>query len=348
MATHSIASAPSVEQQLASYHDRIAGALVALVPRREPRRYLYDLLADQLARGGKGLRPALCLATCGAFGGDLDDAVPSAVALELLHNGFLVHDDVEDGSLYRRDQPTLYAQYGVGLAVNVGDAMHALAIRPLIDNLSRLEPETGRRVWREIEHMLTQSLEGQAIELGWIRDRVSGLTDADYLRMVLKKTTWYTCIHPCRIGALIATGDADDLDRFNAFGAFLGAAFQIQDDVLNLIGRYERYGKEILGDLWEGKRTLVLIHLERSATEYERTRLAEFLAQPRPERQERDVLWVYELIERYGSVDYARSSARQLAEAARQEFAVAYAGALPGPDRDFLYDLASFMVERDV
>ena len=74
---------------------------------------------------GKGLRPALCIATCRAFGGSIEQALPSAVTIELLHNAFLVHDDIEDGSLYRRNRATLYIEEGVPIAVNVGDAMNA-------------------------------------------------------------------------------------------------------------------------------------------------------------------------------------------------------------------------------
>ena len=111
--------------------------------------------------------------------------------------------------------------------------------------------------------MMQESLEGQAMELGWVRDNRCDVTDEDYLRMVLKKTCWYSFIHPCRIGALIATRDGVDLDRFNRFGSYLGTAFQIQDDLLNLTGDERRYGKEIGGDLLEGKRTLMLIHLLR-------------------------------------------------------------------------------------
>jgi geranylgeranyl diphosphate synthase type II len=101
---------------------------------------------------------------------------------------------------------------------------------------------------------MMDSLEGQAMELGWVRDNTCDISEKDYLRMVLKKTCWYSFIHPVRIGALIARPDQLDLDGFNEFGYFLSAAFQIQDDVLNLIGSSrERYGKEIGGDLYEGK-----------------------------------------------------------------------------------------------
>ena len=105
----------------------------------------------------------------------------------------------------------------------------------------------------------------------------SQLTEDDYLRLVLKKTCWYTCIHPCRIGALIGTAGTIDADRFNLFGFLLGAAFQIQDDILNLVGDRSLYGKEILGDIWEGKRTLMLVHTLRECTADEREQLGQRL-----------------------------------------------------------------------
>src|SRR5438105_745480 len=235
-----------VERQLATYRDVTYQALLKYVPTREPRRYLYDLIQRQLSRAGKGLRPALCIATCRAHGGSIEQALPSAVALELLHNAFLVHDDIEDGSLFRRSHSTLHVEDGLPIAVNVGDAMNTLSIGSLIENIPVLGADLSYRIFHEAHHLVLQSVEGQALELGWTRDNVFNLDEDDYLRMILKKTCWYTCIHPCRIGALIGTGGRIDADRFNLFGFYLGAAFQIQDDVLNLIGSQAQYGKEIL------------------------------------------------------------------------------------------------------
>src|ERR1041385_4577896 len=97
----------SFEAQLTDYRRLTNQALVAVLPTREPRHYLYNLMNAHIARSGKGVRPALCIATCRAFGGSLEKVLESATALELLHNAFLVHDDVEDGSEYRRNEPTL-------------------------------------------------------------------------------------------------------------------------------------------------------------------------------------------------------------------------------------------------
>jgi geranylgeranyl diphosphate synthase type II len=335
------------ESRLVGYRDQVLPKIRESIPDREPKKYLYDLIAAHMAKAGKGLRPALCIATCRAFGGSTEQALPSAAAIEVLHNAFLVHDDVEDASEFRRDRPTMHRQYGVPIAVNTGDAMNALSLRMLRRNLSLHGSETTWRVVDEFDHMTMETMEGQAMELGWIRDNDCTAGDDDYLLMVLKKTCWYSFIHPCRIGALVSGQPAADLDAFNRFGYFLGAAFQIQDDVLNLKGDRGKYGKEIGGDLLEGKRTLVLVHLFRTCQAQEKLRLKAFFAKPRQQRLSREVAWIYEVLGRYGSIEYARSAARQLVDAARREFATAYAGALPGADTDFLHDLVEFMVTRD-
>jgi geranylgeranyl diphosphate synthase, type II len=337
-----------VERYLARYREVTQQAILAALPSKEPRRYLYDPVTAQITRGGKGIRPALCIATCRAHGGSVEQALQSAIAIELLHNSFLIHDDIEDGSWYRRDRPTLYTEHGTAIAVNIGDAMYALSMRPLIENLVVVGPDTTLGVFREIEHMLLQSVEGQAMELGWIRDNVCDLTTDDYLRMTLKKTCWYTSIHPCRIGALVATGNQMDLDRFNRFGYFVGAAFQIQDDVLNLVKDRGRYGKESMGDIWEGKRSLMLIHLLNHSEASDNERLRAFLALPRAGRSEREVRWVADQFTRYGSVDFARAVARELIEAAIDEFDVAYAVAPPSEDREFVRSIVDYMVQREL
>jgi geranylgeranyl diphosphate synthase type II len=292
------------------------------------------------------LRPSLCIATARAFGATLDDAVRSGVALELLHNAFLIHDDVEDESDERRGRPTLHALHGVPIAVNVGDALSLIGLRALIDNHDTLGPRLTLRIMEETERMARESVEGQAIELGWRRDNALHLTDKDYLDMVLKKTCSYTTIWPSRVGALIGTRSDRDLDRLVRFGFFLGAAFQIQDDVLNLTGDPVRYGKELAGDLWEGKRTLMLIHLLRRATDEERNRLSAFLSQPRAARQPRDVTWIRERMHAYGCVHYAQQVAHGLAGAAQHEFSVAFAGAAPSRDKQFMAEIIPWVLTR--
>jgi geranylgeranyl diphosphate synthase, type II len=320
-------------------------ALLAGMPTTSPA-HLYELLPEYPSRRGKGLRAALCLATCSVFGGDVSRAVNSAVAIELFHNAFLIHDDIQDESEQRRGEPTLSARYGPAIALNVGNATNLLGLQRIRANREILGGTLAWRIFEETETMLRQSLEGQAIELGWIRDNVDGLAQDDYFRMCLKKTSWYTCVYPCRLGASIGQegrGDAGLLDRF---GWFLGAAFQIQDDVLNLVGSHEEYGKEILGDLYEGKRTLMVIHLQSVLRGEDRERLRVFLGTPRRDRAESDVRWIRQQLDRYGSIDAAVRTAGDLADAAEREADAVLGDALAGPDRDFLLALPRYVVTR--
>jgi geranylgeranyl diphosphate synthase, type II len=337
--------------------ERVRGRLEAYgaAARERMRRYLrerrhhrefHELVADYPERGGRSLRASLCLATARAFGAPPEDALNSAVALELLHNAFLVHDDVEDESEERRGHPTLHLRHGTPLAINVGDALAVLSLRPLIDNVGTLGARLALRILEEAERMARESVEGQALELWWRQRNVIDLGEADYLRMVLKKTCWYTTIYPMRIGALIGTRDGVDLDRYLHFGFFVGAAFQIQDDLLNLVGDEARYGKELNGDLWEGKRTLMLIHLLHAASADEHVRLSRVLGTPRAERRQEDIRWVRERMDRYGSLDYARQVAHGLAGAALHEFSLAYADVPDSEDKRFLQALPTWVLER--
>jgi geranylgeranyl diphosphate synthase type II len=344
----SAASRRHVEETLDRFRGVIDGAMRAYLPDKEPRRYLYDLVSSYPHRAGKGLRPALCIASCLAHGGALHRVTRAAVSIELFHNAFLVHDDIEDGSEYRRGLPTLHTEHGLPIAINVGDALNVMSIRPLMDSLGVLGAVLTWQVFDEIEHMVRESVEGQAMELGWVRDNLCDLNESDYLRMTLKKTCWYTCIHPIRIGAVIGSDGTVGAARFDRFGYYLGAAFQIQDDLLNLVGEEHRYGKEVLGDIWEGKRTIMLIHLLQHAEWADRQQLEEFLAAPRAERDDSGVRWVFGRMTEYGSLQFGRSCAAHLAGAALCEFDRAFAHLIPNEHTEFIREVVLYMIERDL
>ncbi len=239
---------------------------------------LYDLILDYPMRPAKALRPALCIGVCLGLGGHLDAALPSAAAFELFHNAFLVHDDVEDASLLRRHGPTLHSTHGVPIAVNVGDAMLAVAFAPLLDNVRVVGLGPALKILQSFARMARESAEGQMLELDWIRNRRWDLEDRDYLRMVHKKTGWYSFIAPIQVGAIAAGADRRTIDTLGRFAVTLGIAFQIQDDLLSLEGGEGTIGKDALGDLWEGKYTLALLHALRSLPEPERREAFAILA----------------------------------------------------------------------
>src|SRR3954469_9985122 len=168
-----------VPEMLREYGEATRAQLFEYLPRVEPRRYLYDLVADYPRRGGRAFRPSLCIATARAFGTPVELALRTAVSIEMIHNAMLIHDDVEDESEQRRGKPTMHAAEGVAIAVNVGDFLSLLAMRPLLDNRAILGPEMSLRILEETERMARESAEGQAFELGWRRDNVSCIGEAD-------------------------------------------------------------------------------------------------------------------------------------------------------------------------
>jgi geranylgeranyl diphosphate synthase, type II len=331
---------------LDEYGAETRAALRAHLRPPEPRSALYELVSDYPERGGRSLRASLCIASARAFGAPVADAVNAAGALELLHNAFLVHDDVEDESEERRGLPALHVLHGVATAVNVGDALAVLGLTPLLDNRASLGSRLTLRILEETVRMARESVEGQALELAWRRDNAVDVEEYDYLRMILRKTCWYTTIYPCRVGALIGTRGRASLDRYLTFGFFLGAAFQIQDDLLNLVGDHGRYGKELAGDLWEGKRTLMLIRLLEMASPEQRIELRRILGLERTERTPADVKWIRERMDDYDCLGHARRVAHGLAGAALHEFRLAYADVPDSRDKQFLEALSIWVLDR--
>lgn len=331
---------------LDGYSRAARDALATYVSAREPSRYLYEPMRTCTLGPGKSLRPALCLAACEAFGGSQGDAMASAVGVELLHAAFLIHDDIEDGSERRRGRPALHVELGTAIALNTGDALAVLAQRPLLDNVDRLGSRMARTVLTEFQMAMERTVEGQAMELGWRHDQVVDLTPPDYLDMILHKTCAYTTILPLRVGALIGSWGDADLQAIARFGFALGAAFQIRDDVLDLVSSDTSYAKNVLGDIWEGKRTLALIHLMRTVSDDDRETVMGFLARPSVTRSGDEARRIRVLMDDYGSVDFASDYGSRMAAEAVVAFDDAFGDCPPSPALVFLRGVVPFMIER--
>jgi geranylgeranyl diphosphate synthase type II len=313
---------------------------------------LYDVLADYPFREGKGLRPAICLAACRAVGGLTDQALGTATALELFHNAFLTHDDVEDVSEFRRGGATLFQAHGVPAAINAGDATNVLALGMLLDNVASLGVRKALLILKDVERMARESVEGQAMELAWIARHDFDLGDDDYVRMAYKKTCWYTVIAPLRLGVICGAPPGpqapldDELAPLIELGHFAGIAFQICDDLLNLEADPALYGKEQSGDLWEGKRTIMLLHFVRTARGRERERALRVLTTPRPQKRLDDILWLRERMEARGSLRYGRLLAEQYYERATATDGALHTLFLENDDRRFLREMLRYVIDR--
>ncbi|MGH3523043.1 MAG: polyprenyl synthetase family protein, partial [Mycobacterium sp.] len=191
-----------------------------------------------------------------------------------------------------------------------------------------------------------RTLEGQATEVGWQLDNVEDLRPEDYLHLIMRKTCWYTTIHPLRVGATVGSRGTAELGPLVRFGFHFGAAFQIRDDLLNLVGDERVYGKEILGDLYEGKRTLPLVHLLSAAQGRDREVVRDYLHRNRSQRSAALVHRVRALMDSYGSIAYTSEFAEGILLVAEQYFEDAFADAEPGPDLEFLRALVPYVWAR--
>jgi geranylgeranyl diphosphate synthase type II len=335
-----------LRRDLAHYAALVDDALARWMPIGHPAPWLYDVAAVYPARRGKRYRPTLCLAACEAFGGTVEEALPAATAIELLHSAFLVHDDIADSSDLRRGDPTLHAEHGVPLALNAGDFLAITALQLVRESADSIGQRLAGCVLDEFLSMSRFTLEGQAIEAGWRRDIVVDLTTTDYLDLVLRKTCWYTVVHPLRVGLLIGSLGAADPARVVDFGFHLGVVFQIRDDILNLCGDEAEVGKEILGDLLEGKRTLMLIHLLNSVGVDERADLIAFLRRDRTDRTIDEARHIKERMEHFGSFEVAESYAQLYLARANDTFADAFGSAANTPAGRLLRRMINFTIER--
>lgn len=336
----------SVDERLRKVAQLIRRSMLDAMPDGEPSRWLYAPMREYPSRPGKALRPALCMSAGRVFGGTADDLLGIAVAIELLHNAFLVHDDLVDGSEMRRGRPTLASRYGLAPALNAGDALAVVAGQVLRRATRRFDRDLADLVWAEFDTMAMRTLEGQATEAGWLLDNVEELRPEDYLELIMHKTCWYTTIHPLRVGAMVGSRGSAELAPLVRFGFHFGAAFQIRDDMLNLVGDEKMYGKEILGDLFEGKRTLPLVHLTANSRGGDRDLVGDYLRRSRAERSPEMVRKIRELMDQYGSIEFTNEFAEGILSVAEDYFEEAFAGARPGEDLDFLRSLVPYVWAR--
>ena len=251
--------------------DRYASALDTEIKSliQEQEFPFYDLMEYHLGwrdarnqpaafSGGKRLRPTLCLLACEAVGGEWEQALPAATAIELIHNFSLIHDDIEDQSPQRRGRPALWKVAGLAQALNAGDGMHVLARLAVYGLAERgVAPQLILQVSRLLDQTCLNLCEGQYLDLSY--ESRAEVSVADYLLMAERKTASLIGAS-LTTGALIGGTSAATAAALGGIGMALGLAFQIRDDILGLWGDSQSTGKAPGEDILQKKKSLPLVY----------------------------------------------------------------------------------------
>ena len=225
-------------------------ALAQMNTPEEPE-LLYSPIIYSMSGGGKRLRPVLLLITLETFGGNIDEAMPAAMAVEIFHNFTLLHDDIMDNADVRRGKPSVYAKWGGNVALLSGDAMLITAYK----HLTRISASVLPRVMNIFSDMALEVCEGQQYDMDF--ESMEKVSVVDYMQMIERKTSALLS-GSAMIGATMAGASDDDVKKIYRFATELGLAFQLQDDVLDSYGD-ESLGKKIGGDILEGKQTFLMV-----------------------------------------------------------------------------------------
>jgi geranylgeranyl diphosphate synthase, type I len=286
--------------------------------------------------GGKRLRPALAMLACEAAGGKREDALYAAIAVELVHNFSLVHDDIMDKDATRRGQPSVHVKWDEPTAILAGDALFAKAFEAL--DLAPAPAEQKVAMLHELALATRKLCEGQQRDMELAQSKAA--TPEDYYGMIHGKTG-RLFEAATRMGALSAKASPARVETLSAYGKGLGKGFQVRDDVLGLIAPEEKTGKPWGSDVRNGKRTVILLLAQQRAEGKDAETLRATVGNAKATKAE--IEQVIAVFRSTGALDEAQAQARTAADQAIQALQ-----ALPaGGARTALEQLARFSVERE-
>ena len=307
----------------------------------------FQIVSDYPKRKGKYFRPNLIMLTAQSLGFDLNKTLPAAAAMQISEDWILIHDDIEDQSLERRGQPALQKIYSNELATNAGDALHVLMWRILSKNYLVLDPKIAQKIEDEFFCMLNRTIFGQTIEIKWTQDNRFDLIEEDILLILESKTGYYTIAGPMRLGAILAGASETQLESIYKFGVLLGRSFQIIDDLLDLTSDFAGQKKQQGNDIYEGKRTIMLIHLLNNSSAEDTFKLKQILSKTRSEKTPDEIDWIIKKMEESGSLDYGKKLAQKFAAQAQEIFDNDLKFLNKEPFRSELQSIFDFILTRD-
>jgi geranylgeranyl diphosphate synthase, type I len=287
-----------------------------------PPAYSYNLetldkaiaepIWDMLDRGGKRWRPALFLLICEALGKKEEYCLDFATIPEVIHNGTLVVDDIEDSSELRRGKPCSHKIFGVDIAINAGNAMYYLPLLPLMAQRTKLSVEVQRDVYEVyVQEMINLSM-GQAMDIAWHKGIANAdkLGEGDYLQMCAYKTGTLARM-AAKMAAVLSGADAKLVEKLGRLAESIGVAFQMQDDILDLTG--EEFAKKKGGvgqDITEGKRSLMVIYTLKKASGADKKLLIAILNMHTSDQKLRDE--AIALMKKYGAMEHVKQTAENM------------------------------------
>lgn len=306
----------------------------------------FKMVSDYPQRKGKYIRPSLVLLSAQSMGFNLNKTIPTAAAMQISEDWILGHDDIEDQSDQRRGLPALQKIYGDSLAMNAGDTLHVLMWQVLSQNFSTLDLITAQRIYQEFFDMINRTLLGQTIEIKWTQENRFDLTEEDILLILESKTGYYTIAGPMRLGAILGGATESQLESIYRFGIMLGRSFQIIDDLLDLTSDFGGQKKQFGNDIYEGKRTIMLIHLLNNIDSKNKTKLKTILLKNRIQKNPGEVNWVINQMKQVGSLEYSKKLATKFSEKARQIFETDLKFLSVKPFRSQILDCIDFITTR--
>lgn len=298
---------------------------------------LYSLGLDPDSKdGGKRLRPIMCLAATDALGGNIHNSLGFACAIELMHNFALVHDDIEDGDVTRRDRPSTYIKYGIGHGINIGDYLFCKVWSTLLEE-GDLSPQTRIDLMKLMSNTLDHTHVGQALDMN-AREKVPFSLE-DYFRLVREKTGYYLSA-PMVGAAIVSDADHQVIDAVEQYGHFIGPLFQITDDTLDFtIGKGR--GGVIGSDIREGKRSFLVAYVSEHGTEAQISELFDILNADRKKTTEEMVKAAINIFEASGAVKAANEQSVDLLN-----HGLRCLKNLPAPLEALLAEFAQSLVDR--
>ena len=306
---------------------------------------IADPFWDYMDRGGKRWRPSLFLLIYEAFGKDPEKILDFSVIPEFIHNSTIIHDDIEDMSKERRNKPALHLLFGEDVSINLGDFLFFL---PFLILQKKKKDFDNEKIIKAYEICLKEMLRvacGQATDIGWHRGfgDSDSISEEEYLQMCVNKTGCLARMAG-RLATMLAGRSDGDIELLGKFTETIGVAFQIQDDILNLVGEEFTSGKGGPGeDITEGKRSLLVIHTINKANQKDKERLLEILDMHTFDQKLRDE--AITIMKKYSSVEYAKEKARTMVKDAWDSID----NLLPDSDaKEKLKAFAYYLIEREI